>query len=35
MNGRFREDVLRRGASELLMLYSAQRIVPHLRGSEM
>jgi hypothetical protein len=34
MNGRFREDALRRGASELSMLCPAKRIAPHLRGAE-
>jgi hypothetical protein len=33
MNGRFREDALRRGAVEMSMLYSAQRIVLRLHGS--
>ena len=34
MNGRFREDELRRGASELSMLCPAKRIAPHLREAE-
>jgi hypothetical protein len=35
MDGRYRYDAPRNGASELSTLYSAQRIAPHLRGSEM
>jgi len=33
MNGRFWDDALRRGASKLSTLYSAQRIVLHLHAS--
>jgi len=33
MNGRFRDDAQRHGASELSTQYSAQQIVPHLHAS--